>query len=98
MGEVTGVFGRAHRQKRITGEGLDEVTGKFSNETSRIKKIGRIKIITLSEGIMEKSWDVVIKTISILPVPYILQWLLKLDATNFTLEIKNFINWHSLQA
>ncbi len=61
IGEVLGVFDRAHRQKRITEEQLDEIMGIFSNETSRLRKIGRIRIIILSESLMESSWDVVIK-------------------------------------
>ena len=61
IGEVIGVFDRAHRQKRITNEQLDEVMDRFSNETARLKKIGRIRIITLSERLLESSWDVVIK-------------------------------------
>ena len=40
---------------------LDEVMGRFSNETARLKKISRLRIITLSESILESSWDVVIK-------------------------------------
>ncbi len=61
IGEVFGVFDRAHRQERITNKQLNEVMGRFSNETSRLKKISRIRIITLSENILESSWDVVIK-------------------------------------
>jgi predicted nucleic acid-binding protein len=61
IGEVIGVFDRAHRQKRITGKQLDEVMGRFSNETARLKKISRIRIITLSESILERSWDVIVK-------------------------------------
>ncbi len=61
IGEVIGVFDRAHRQKRITSKQLNEVMGRFSNETARLKKIDRIRIITLSESILESSWDVVIK-------------------------------------
>ena len=61
IGEVIGVFDRAHRQKRITSKQLDEVMGRFSNETARLKKISRLRIITLSESILESSWDVVIK-------------------------------------
>ena len=61
IGEVIGVFDRAHRQKRITREQLDEVMGRFSNETARLKKISRMRIITLSESILESSWDIVIK-------------------------------------
>ena len=61
IGEVFGVFDRAHRQERITNKQLNEVMGRFSNETSRLKKISRIRIITLSESILESSWDVVIK-------------------------------------
>jgi predicted nucleic acid-binding protein len=61
IGEVIGVFDRAYRQKRITKEQLNEVMGRFSDETARLRKIGRIRIVTLSESIMESSWDVVIK-------------------------------------
>ncbi|MCL4346146.1 MAG: type II toxin-antitoxin system VapC family toxin [Candidatus Thermoplasmatota archaeon] len=61
IGEVIGLFDRAHRQKRITSEQLDEVMGRFSNETARLKKISRMRIITLSESVLESSWDVVIK-------------------------------------
>ena len=43
IGEVIGVFDRAHRQKRITREQLDEVMGRFSNETARLKKISRMR-------------------------------------------------------
>ena len=59
IGEVIGVFDRAYRQKRIEKEQLDEVMTRFSNETAGLKKISRIRIITLSERIMEASWDVV---------------------------------------
>ena len=31
IGEVIGVFDRAHRQKRITSKQLNEVMGRFSN-------------------------------------------------------------------
>ncbi|MGP6207714.1 type II toxin-antitoxin system VapC family toxin [Cuniculiplasma sp. SKW3] len=61
FGEVIGLFGRAHRQKRITSEQLDEVMDRFSNETMRLKKISRMRMITLSESLLESSWDVVIK-------------------------------------
>ena len=61
IGEVMGVFDRAHRQERITSKQLNEVMGRFSNETARLKKISRIRIIILSESILESSWDVVIK-------------------------------------
>ena len=61
IGEVIGVFDRAHRQKRITSKQLDEVMDRFSNETARLKRLSRIRIITLSESILESSWDVVIK-------------------------------------
>ena len=61
IGEVIGVFYRAQRQKRITSEQLDEAMSRFSSETARLKKISRIRIITLSESIMESSWDVVMK-------------------------------------
>ena len=45
--EVIGVFDRAHRQKRITNKQLDQVIGRFSNETAMLKKIRRIRIFTL---------------------------------------------------
>lgn len=61
IGEVYGVFERARAQKRITTKQLNEVMGRFSNETARLKKIGRIRIVTLSENILESCWDVVIK-------------------------------------
>ena len=61
IGEVFGVFDRAHKEKRITSRQLNEVMGRFSNETARLKKISRIRIISLSERILESSWDVVIK-------------------------------------
>ena len=61
IGEVIGVFYRAQRQKRITSEQLDEAMSRFSSETARLKKISRIRIIALSESIMESSWDVVMK-------------------------------------
>ncbi len=61
IGEIIGVFDRAYRQKRITSKQLDEVMDRFSNETARLKKISRIRIITLSESILKSSWDVVIK-------------------------------------
>ncbi len=61
IGEVLGVFDRAYRQKRIAKEQLDEVMSRFSSETARLKKISRIKIIVLSESVMESSWDVIIK-------------------------------------
>ena len=35
--------------------------GRFSNETARLRKISRMRVITLSERIIESSWDVVIK-------------------------------------
>ena len=35
---------------------------RFYNETARLKKISRMRIITLSESILESSWDVLIKT------------------------------------
>ena len=40
---------------------MNEVMGRFSNETIRLKKISRIKMITLSERITESRWNVVIK-------------------------------------
>ena len=61
IGEVIGVFDMARRQKRITGKQLDEAMGRFSNETARLKKISRIRIITMSEKLLESSWDIVIK-------------------------------------
>ncbi len=62
IGEILGVFDRAHRQKRITRKQLDEIMDRFYNETARLKKISRMRIITLSESILESSWDVLIKT------------------------------------
>ena len=61
IGEVIGVFDRAHRQERITGEQFDEVMDRFSDETARLKKISRIRILNLSEKLLVSSWDVVIK-------------------------------------
>lgn len=61
IGEVIGIFDRAHRQKRITGILLEEIMGRFSSETARLKKISRARIITLSESLLESSWDLVIK-------------------------------------
>lgn len=52
IGEVFGAFDRAHRQRRITSKQLNEVIGRFSNETARLKKIRRIRIINLSESIL----------------------------------------------
>ena len=61
IGEVIGIFDKAHRQKRITKEQLNTVMSRFSDETRRLRKIGMVRIIPLSERIIEDSWDFVIK-------------------------------------
>ncbi len=61
IGEVIGIFDKAHRQKRITKEQLNAVMSRFSDETTRLRKIGMVRIIPLSERIIEGSWDFVIK-------------------------------------
>ena len=61
IGEVIGIFDKAHRQKRITKEQLNTVMSRFSDETRRLRKIGMVRIIPLSDRIIEGSWDFVIK-------------------------------------
>ncbi len=56
IGEVIGIFDKAHRQKRITKEQLNAVMSRFSDETTRLRKIGMVRIIPLSERIIEGSW------------------------------------------
>ena len=61
IGEILGVVDKAHRQQRISKEQLKEVLDRFSDETTRLRKIDRLKIIPLSERVIENSWDFVTK-------------------------------------
>lgn len=59
IGEILGVFDRAQRQQRISKEQLREVLDRFADETVRLRKIGRLRVIPMTERIIEKSWDLI---------------------------------------
>jgi predicted nucleic acid-binding protein len=61
IGELLGVFDKANRQKKLTEEQMHEGVSRFSNETARLRKIGRLSVVPISERIVEGSWDFVTK-------------------------------------
>ena len=56
VGEILGVLDKARRQQRISKDQLAEVLDRFADETSRLRKLGRSRVIPVSERVLEGIW------------------------------------------
>lgn len=61
IGEALGVFDKATRLKKLTEEQMNEAISRFSDETSRLRRIGRLMVIPISQKVIESSWAFVTK-------------------------------------
>ena len=57
IGEILGVLDKAQRLQRISEEQHSEAIGRFAEETARLRKIGRLRLIPVTERILETSWN-----------------------------------------